>query len=119
MAITCKKLLHWERYKGFFCRDFDEKAVLDLYEYRGLLKEQSITLACARATQAQCQEMSYFLNDADVLAAIKFRDSVAAVSLMGEHVGHRREQIVQLIRQVYGSIYTGNTPKLHSETSSV
>jgi DNA-binding GntR family transcriptional regulator len=173
--LVSEKLLRWERNKGFFCRDLDEKEVLDLYEYRGLLEEQSIKLACARATQGQIQEMSDFLNEhkaqyidvdcdrqvwidqefhqmiaasaandelynallrvnqriyfmrwidmaniegvfepshADLLAAIKSRDSVAAVALMGEHVGHRREQIVQSIRQAYGSIYTGNTPKL-------
>jgi len=173
--LVSEKLLRWERNKGFFCRDLDEKEVSDLYEYRAMLEEQSIKLACLRASDVQIQQLATFLDDnkydyqeincdqqlwvdqefhqmiarfADneelysalcrvnqriyfirwidmanikgsyepshqhLLAAMLARDTEKAVSLMGEHVGRRREQISQSIREAYGSIFTGNTPTL-------
>ncbi len=61
--LVSEKLLRWERNKGFFCRDLDEKEVSDLYEYRAILEEQSIRLACLRATDEQIQQLATFLDD--------------------------------------------------------
>lgn len=173
--LVSEKLLRWERNKGFFCRDLDEKEVSDLYEYRTMLEEQSIKFACLRATNEQLQELAYFLEEnpynyqekncdlqlwidqefhqmiasfsnnqelfdalcrvnqriyfirwidmtnidgryepshQQLLDAMMARDTDRAVKLMGEHVGRRREQISQSIREAYGSIFTGATPTL-------
>lgn len=56
--LVSEKLLRWERNKGFFCRDLDEKEVFDLYEYRQLLEEQAVRLACRRASDEQLAEFN-------------------------------------------------------------
>lgn len=175
--LVSEKLLRWERNKGFFCRDLDEKEVSDLYEYRALLEEQSIKFACHRASDEELLQLAEFLDshpleygdtDCDrqlwidqefhqmiarlannhelynalcrvnqriyyirwidmstidgsyepshrqLLKAMMERDSQLAVKLMSEHVGRRKEQISQSIREAYGSIFTGNTPNLPS-----
>lgn len=170
--LVSEKLLRWERNKGFFCRELDEKEVFDLYEYRQLLEEQAVRLACRRATDEQLQEFASFyagihgiyqqdktvanlkvdqtfheklarLSDNDeivnalcnvnqriyfmrwidvtsekvfepshkrIVEAVVARNEAEAVSLIGEHVSRRRDEISVSIRQAYGLIYTGQMP---------
>ena len=170
--LVSEKLLRWERNKGFFCRELDEKEVFDLYEYRQLLEEQAVRLACRRASDEELQAFAafyasihgtyrqdrtvanlkldqqfheklakmsgndeihnalcnvnqriYFMRWMDftsekvfepshqrIVEAVVARDEATAVSLIGEHVSRRREEISSSIRQAYGLIYTGQTP---------
>ncbi len=48
----------------------------------------------------------------DIVNAMIARDEELAVSTMANHVEQHLEQISDLIREGYGFIYTGNTPKI-------
>ena len=51
--LTAERLLDFQPNKGFFCRGLDPQEVFDLYEYRRIIEEAAIRLACQRASDAQ------------------------------------------------------------------
>ncbi|MHA1523632.1 MAG: GntR family transcriptional regulator, partial [Alphaproteobacteria bacterium] len=51
--LTAERLLDFQPNKGFFCRGLDPREVFDFYEYRRIIEEAAIRLACERATDAQ------------------------------------------------------------------
>lgn len=54
-------------------------------------------------------------NDSEhihIIEALIARDGLKAMTIMGNHVEKRKEQIANYIREGYGHIYTGNTPKI-------
>ena len=60
--LVSEKLLRWERNKGFFCRDLDEKEVFDLYEFRKILEVAATRLTCQRATDEALAELKVMIE---------------------------------------------------------
>ena len=106
--LVSEKLLRWERNKGFFCRDLDEKEVSDLYEFRKMLEVTATQLVCQRATDEELQELSKLLSDYLSLGS----DQPFEVRLKADQNFHERiaelsgnREIVESLRNINQRIY--------------
>jgi DNA-binding GntR family transcriptional regulator len=59
--LVAEDLLVFQAGKGFFCRALDPQQIFDLYEFRLIVEEAAVTLACERASDGDietlCQDL--------------------------------------------------------------
>lgn len=56
--LVAEQLLDFQPGRGFFCRELDAQTIFDLYEVRAVLEENSVRLACERASDEAIQSLA-------------------------------------------------------------
>jgi DNA-binding GntR family transcriptional regulator len=60
--LASEGFLRFETGRGFFCRDFQPKEILELYQIREALESFAVRAACESATEAQLAALDEFLD---------------------------------------------------------
>lgn len=61
--LVAEGFLEARRDRGFFCRDLKPREMFELYQYRSVLEEAAVRLACEQASDDDLSELERFLEE--------------------------------------------------------
>lgn len=61
--LVAEGFLETKQDRGFFCRDLKPREMFELYQYRSVLEEAAVRLACEQASEQEVSDLVRFLEE--------------------------------------------------------